>query len=57
MPFARDETDTEQLICVQIGEDGSEVVISFDCSDGSVSENTGMSYGQYLESLQQKLLS
>ena len=45
VPFAKDESDPDQVMCVQIGDDGSETVISFDMSDSSVSENTGMSYG------------
>ena len=57
MPFARDAIETDNYLCVQLGDDGSQKVIIYDVSDSSVSENTGLSYGQYLESLQKKLLS
>ena len=38
VPFAKDID--ESLQCVQINDDGSETVISFDTSDGSVMENS-----------------
>ena len=56
VPFAKDID--ESLQCVQINEDGSETVISFDTSDGgSVMENLNMNYGQYLEDIRTKLLT
>ena len=55
VPFAKDID--ESLQCVQITEDGSETVISFDTSDGSVMENLYMTYAQYLEDIRTKLLT
>ena len=55
MPFAIDID--ESLQCVQINDDGSETVISFDTSDGTVMENLNLTYGQYLEQIRSKLLT
>ena len=56
VPFAKDID--ESLQCVQINDDGSETVISFDTSEGgSVMENLNMTYGQYLEDIRTKLLT
>ena len=57
MPFARDEMDNDQLLCLQVGDDGADTVVSYDLSSSSVSEQMNLSYGQYLESIQQKLLT
>ena len=56
VPFARDTMDEEQLLCVQVG-DGSEQVVTYDLSSNSVTESSGLGYGQYLETMQQKLLT
>uniref|UniRef100_A0A7S3MNV3 Uncharacterized protein n=1 Tax=Favella ehrenbergii TaxID=182087 RepID=A0A7S3MNV3_9SPIT len=56
VPFARDEMDQDSLLCVQVGEAGDSVV-GYDLSSSAVTEQTGMSYGQYLESMRQKLLT
>ena len=55
LPFAKDVD--ESLQCLQINDDGSETVISFDTSDGSVMENLNMTYAQYLEDIRTKLLT
>ena len=56
VPFAKDIEASLQ--CVQINDDGSETVISFDTADGgSVMENLNMTYGQYLEDIRTKLLT
>ena len=55
VPFAKDID--ESLQCVQINDDGSETVISFDTSDGSVMENLNMTYSQYIEDIRTKLLT
>ena len=52
VPFARDAVEESELLCVQIGDDGSETVVGFDCSDQSVGQNFGMAYGEFLENMQ-----
>ena len=47
--------EPDQLLCLQLG-DASETVIVYDTSDGSTVENTGFSYGGYLENIRDKLL-
>ena len=42
VPFAKDIDGSLQ--CVQVNEDGSETVISFDTSDGSVMENLNLTF-------------
>lgn len=55
VPFARDIDDS--LLCVQVSADGSETVVSVDGADGSVLENLGFTYAQYIESIREKLLT
>ena len=55
VPFARDIDG--QLLCVQMGDDGSESVIGYDPSDGQIEQKDGLTYGQYLESISQKILT
>ena len=57
VPFARDEMDHDQVLCLQVGDAGAEQVVTYDLSSNSVTEQTNLSYGQYLESIQQKLLT
>ena len=55
IPFASSEMEADQLLCLQLG-DAGETVIVYDTSDSSVMENTGFSYGGYLENIRDKLL-
>lgn len=40
-----------------MGDDGSEAVIGYDPSDGMIEQKDGLSYGQYLESIREKILT
>ena len=55
VPIAKDIDDS--LLCVQINSDGTNTVVSVDGADGSIDEDLKVSYGQYVESIREKLLS
>ena len=55
-PFARDQ-DKETILCLFHEASGANTVKAVNAADGEVEEDFGVSYGQYLEQLRQKLLT
>ena len=54
VPFAKDVDGT--LLCLQI-KDGKESVVMWDADAGEVEQDLKVSYGEYIESIREKLLT